>query len=583
MTRYVAAAALALGTWTVVACSSGADGAAAPGSPDGDAGALTDAAGDTANTGDDASPDGAPLAPPSEQAGSRLTPSYRTTRSSDGASFQMFIAWKDTSRNEHCYPQRLSDGKLHCTPLGRSVDYEATDTYFLDAQCATPVAGIRKAAPSCAGGWSGTSANNYVTRYDQNPQCSAVRVYLPPSTSPVAPTTIYAKNGSSCTAQSASYLTTDWDLYPKSALASLTEVAPSALVEMTRTEETTIQPSDRVTVGSRVHPVIVRMSGTDGSFNRGVQQLVDYTRSEFCSPAATLSDGKLHCAPSGSWFYDGASYVDSSCTTPAVEVSIPQQSACERDDRNGKYLMSRENVRGCMVEQLFPFPTEPPHPDRYYKSGNQCLSTGSSGTSYQAYTKTAMTEIPPSTFVEFTATYVTGSNARSKAGTRLAPMSLSYAGVDGFSWMADTMLFQDKQAQTTCREALLTDGQLHCVPSFTWLQLDVDSNYYADASCMQSVVAVPKIGTCAFPGPRPTLIAKSLQLNGCSGVKLFPLPTSSPLTLSAVYVKNGTSCTQETSNGPNYLQNNDFYPASIVQVPNVDPSTLPTLTVTMSP
>ena len=238
MTRHVAAVAFALGASSIIACSSGGDGAGTPNSspPGDDAGPLApDAGADARNGGDAASADAGP--PPTEQAGSRLTPLYRSVQTSDGASARWFVAWQDTMRNERCYTQRLSDSKLHCAPFARSLDFDATDTYFLDAQCTTPVVGVRKANPSCVGGWNDPTSDKYVTRADSNPQCSTTRIYAAPSASPLAPSTVYTKNGSSCTGQSAHNLTSDWDLYPKSVAASLTEVPASTFVAMTRAEE----------------------------------------------------------------------------------------------------------------------------------------------------------------------------------------------------------------------------------------------------------------------------------------------------------------------------------------------------------
>ncbi len=580
MSRYAVVAVLTFGTLTTTACSSGSDGAAPTlGGDTGDSGAPTlDAALDGGADGDAANADAGP--PPPEAAGSRIKPSYRVTKSADGASFQYFVGWQDTARSEHCFARRLSDGKSYCAPLGRAIEFEDKDTYFLDAQCAVPLAGIRKVPPSCAGDFGDADQAKYVTRNEQTPQCSSTRIFTPPVTSPSVPTTIYAKNGSTCTGQSANYFTTEWDLYPKSALASLAEIVPSAFVEFTRTEESTVQANDRATVGSRVHPQVVKMQGADGSYSRGVQRLIDYSRSEFCHPSA-LADGKLHCAPGGSWFYDESYYLDSSCSMPGIEVDGRVGPVCDRDDRAGKYLMSQENVMGCGVTHLFPFPTGSSYSELYYKYGTTCSDNGPAASGgYLLFPKTQMTEIPASTFVDFTATYVEGS-ARGTPGTRLVPMSLKYAGADGSSWTLDAGLFQDKQSQSICSETVLSDGQIHCVPPYTSVLLDVESNYFADAACTQPIVGVGKASSCALSAPRPTLMAKRLQVNGCYGVKLLPLPTS-VLGVSSLYWKNGQSCVQDTSNGPNYIRSYDFYPASATQVANVDPSSFPTLAVTTS-
>lgn len=583
MTRHVAAAALALGACSVFACSSGADGAGngPPSSPSGDdAGPATfDAAAD-ARGGDAVAPDAGP--PPTEQAGSRLSPLYFKMQTSDGASQRWFAGWHDSARNEGCYPRRLSDGKLHCVPYARSVEFDPADTYFLDAQCTTPIAGLRKAGPSCPGRGDALNSDKYVTRLDQNPQCSTMRLYAAPTTSPIVPSTVYTKSGSNCTGQSGSYLSSNWDLYPKSTLAGLAEIASSSFVEMTTNEESSVYPNDRVTAGTRIHPVIVKTKGADGSYSRSLSNYLDSARTEFCYPGTLLSDGKTHCAPRGSWFYDESYFLDPSCTSPAIEIDNRQASECERDDRNGKYLLSRDQVGACGVNHFFQFPSQSSYSEVYSKYGNQCSDNGPVSSEYLFIPKTPLTEVAPSSFLEFTMSYTAGATPNGVAGAKLTPVSLTYAGADGFSSSVDIGQFQDVQSHTVCSQALLSDGQLHCVPTYASVQIDSDANYFADAACTQPVIGVTKSAPCGFPLPGPTLMAKSLQVNGCSGLKLLPIPTTA-IAPAALYYKNGQTCAQDASNGPHYLRSYDFYPASATQAPNVDPSTFPTMTMGTSP
>lgn len=327
--------------------------------------------------------------------GARLRVAHAAVSAADGAKTYLSSAIVDSQRNEFCFPLPDKSGTSRCTPYGSRV---STDFGFADQSCTTSVWMVDR--PGACKVDARNSNDRYMFDVDS---CGRVTLY-PRFTGPSL-TTIYGKYNGMCSASSVA----DWDgdFYSTSGLPA--PIPPS-----------TLAPVDDVThqapagyygkPGTRISVQLKGFRSPDGSEVSWLRTDYDSALGTSCY-SATLDDGKSYCV-GGYRYLDIESsesvFSNSTCTESVVGVHKANAACGAADDPTLKFFSSRAyEQNGCVTQRLYSAGT-PTSPATLYSrtSDGSCVVSSYKASDYTVYRTSELTPVPPSTFVEETATLV---------------------------------------------------------------------------------------------------------------------------------------------------------------------------------
>lgn len=324
------------------------------------------------------------------------------------------------------------------------------------------------------------------------------------------------------------------------------------------------------TAGTRLKPRYARWDFPgDGAEWLEFRDFFDTQRGEGCS-AQTLSDGQLHCAPSGERmnFTPQTFFADAACAAQPVIGTIRsvQAQSC-----GGVTLPASPNryfalptSSSCDPTQLVAFPTTPPLAVTtiYEKSGSTCTAVAVNSTPDYAYEIYAapplpLVEVPPSAFVALTRTDSTLAGT-----TRLRTVQSRYTGADG-SGYTEPVGVVDSQRNEFCGPTFAGDDTYRCMPGGDQMY---DFGTFSDPGCSVPDVVVQTRTSCVSDvrdtGGSYLESYKGSSASSCQGALLYPQMTVGAL--GTDYYGKPSQCTAESlASDPTLLR----YPASSVSAP----------------
>ena len=556
-----------------IACSSEGGGAnpPPPREPPADAGSTqVDADGDA-----DASalpPEVHPtgISTPHQVPGTRLAPLYHQLAGNDGSVKLELRTWFDTERDEGCVFQKMSDGKTRCAPYGEEPTL-SRESYFQDAACSMPVIAFSHYVGEL-GEYCYYDESSYTKRYVRvktGSRCAATRLARFPTTGRLAVTTVYRKHSDgTCSAFPLGSAPYEVFASPE----PLEEIDPSAFLAVTVSDDTPAT-NMRLRVSRTIH------TGLDGSKSISAGQIVDSERNEFCWRSLD-ENGEHRCMPYSGSVFNGFGYSDSRCTQPAWNVFNAE--ICDAD---GRFTFMRYMSRGdvCNRSKLIPRFTSSPISTLYRGTPTSCTATGVPTDPTADYLYYSAQPLPPSIAPSaFSPIAQIERDAPAgyygKHGSRLSLRVSGDASPDGFEF-ADSMTFYDRELETSCSIATLTDGKNYCVGAYGWFGFEPSSGVFADAACTDAVAGVSKPNVICGSGSDATtpkfFADRPYSQNGCRTLRLYELGPRHEV--QALYSRD-----QRGECSASYHRASDYDVYRVTELSEVAPSTFVELTSTLS-
>ncbi len=352
---------------------------------------------------------------------------------------------------------------------------------FTDASCTQMIYGETTAcAPSVP--------THYVLQSNVGNACPTVDVLELGSAT--TPSSVYVRNGNDCVPMNP-------DGYGFRTVART--MAPAEFVSATVTREAR---------GSAL-----TMTYFDADDGARAPRWIESTATKASCFETTTSDKKLRCVP-GHIAYDQGDFSDAACTK-----SVGVLSAYSDECGTPPSAVRTSVPTTCGGVWKFFQPGAEVTGQDYRLSGSACVAQPSpQGTRW----------LPGAPIDESTFTEVTP-----RPGPE-TPLSLRWNFVDQTSHVGQSTLW-DAVHQAPCQPTIADDGVLRCMPSATDLS-------YADPSCTVPVVtAYHQTGCDAAPAPKfgREVVPPS---KACEPGRTRLRTVGAPTTLSAYYVKSGSSC-----------------------------------------
>lgn len=457
-----------------------------------------------------------------ESSGSRFTARYEEVEWADGAKSRRFVSFWDETRKEDCIVREFGTGQYRCLPT--TVAPQLFNT-FKDAACTQSVVARYKAYA--------TPADSYVT---MGAACSPTIGKLGAK---LGITTVYVKNSAgACVVSTTSGVILDtWD--------TPTAIAASEFGAFTRSIET--RSFEAEVSGTRLVLQGERFSGPDGSFESRAPSILDKSRGSTRGYPGYALDKTLRLLPSAygvTLDFGSTEFSDASCTKALAGFTKPP--TCSVDPAQSLDGVLGETVDGCSLTRVYPRPTSSPLTASYSKSSGTCAVSGSYTTGLDLYPASSVVEALASTFAGLT--YATTTLAF-QATTALSVQSPSLTSADGLALRQRSAIFVDKTRFVACDAKTTADGKTRCIPLAASL-VGLDT-WYSDATCTTPVVGFQRAASfpCSIAPPATSL--------GLSGARVFVRPTSTPLTPTKVYEKDGSGTCAEALVNPSSV---DVYP-----------------------
>ena len=250
--------------------------------------------------------------------------------------------------------------------------------------------------------------------------------------------------------------------------------------------------------GSRLKPIYERYDFDDGAESLTFYGLFhDAKRDEPCS-TQRLSDGALHCAPSGQpiAFPPDSYFADATCaTTPVIGIyhdGRPGQCTSAYPTTTKRYL-ALPSVGNCGPSRLVEFPPTAPLAVNtiYRKNGASCTAVSVASTStvtYEIYASPPLplVELSPSVFAS-----ITQSVTLPATSSRLRMSLVASAGEDGSHWTSRGALV-DSQRNEYCSARSASDQKMRCLPASG----SVYQEGFSDSGCTKPAFSVSNNGAC---------------------------------------------------------------------------------------
>lgn len=307
--------------------------------------------------------------------------------------------------------------------------------------------------------------------------------------------------------------------------------------------------------GSRLKPLYKELTGSDGSLKREFHGWYDAARDEACT-VQTMSDGKLHCAPSGEVPALGRNefFADAACTEPVIGFAPPHPAttACKgpQPPRTKRYVdMSSASADGCPSPTklaAFPATTKLTTMTVYRKSaGGSCSANSLAGKNMEVFAS-PMTpaEIDPADFVLLTA-----SEDAATSSKRLRVSRSIHTGADGSKAVASTHIL-DGDRNELCWNQVDVDGEHRCMPRGTSLYSSI---FFSDPGCTQEAVyfdtqnPLDADARCIVDARNnfSRYMTRSQGLSCQARTEIFPIFATPPL--STVYAGTPGKCDPNTA------------------------------------
>lgn len=478
-----------------------------------------DAPSSSAATPADAGPDAADassseFSTPDETAGTRLKPTYLQLSGNDGSVKLEFAAWYDAERDEPCRVQKMSDGNMHCAPLGESPVVEL-GSLFQDDACTAPVIAFHGPASTAACGAVASLTTKRYVNVSSLETCALTRLAAFPTTSIPTKTVFTKSGGGSCVAVSL----VGKGLEVFAASTPLPEIDPAKFAAITVS-------NDAPTTDKRLRASRMIHSGADGSKAVSAVRILDGQRNEFCENQLDI-DGVHRCIPRGASISSSLYFSDATCSQDVFELDKPDaldiEAACLVDARNtfSRY-MTRVSGISCQARtEIFPIVATPPLSTVYGGSPASCAvqSPALIGSKPRYRWQDLPSAIGPGTFSAIAdVEHDSPAGYYGKSGARLTLRQSGQGSADGFEAM-QSMVYRDKGLGNACVPSVLDDGKTYCVPQSRRLVFAV-GKIFADATCTVSVVPVPN-GYPECPGLFSDVKLLSTSAGECGGVHLY--------------------------------------------------------------